>query len=76
MQLLNPIDAIPFLFGLKVLIWLKTSSITEKSKFKVKIIIQVLYLKNPKFLSPLIRLLLKTAFLLANFERSTNIFHQ
>ena len=71
MLYLSPIYAMLHLFGHKTLIQLKGFTYYRKNpsecSFKVEIPIQVLYLKCPKFLGPLIRQSLKTASLLKKY---------
>ena len=71
MLYLSPIYAMLHLFGHKRLIQLKGFTYyrkhpSEQCSFKAEILIQVLHLTCPKFLSPLISQPLKTAFLLVN----------
>ena len=65
MLYLSPIYAMLHMFGYKIRIQLKGSSYYRKNpskcSFKAEIPIQAIYLKFPKFLSPLIRQPLKTA---------------
>ena len=76
MKLLNPTSAVFPLFGLKTLIQLKyfiyyRKRFSELCFFKFKILIQILYLKNPKFLSVFINYFSKLHFYQQIFKRST-----
>ena len=65
MQYSSTIYAMFLLFGRKTLTHLLMNK-SLRITFRIKIPIQILYLKNPKFLTLLIKQPWKTAFLLAN----------